>query len=45
MEAKFIIGTEPLTNYDAFIEQLKALGAEEYQKIYVDAYADYMANK
>ena len=45
MEAKFIIGTEPLTNYDAFIEQLKALGAEEYQKIYVDAYADYLANK
>ena len=45
MEAKFIIGTEPLTNYDAFVEQLKSLGAEEYQKIYVDAYADYLANK
>ncbi len=45
MEAKFIIGTEPLSNYDAFVQQLKTLGAEEYQKIYVDAYADYLANK
>jgi len=45
MEAKFIIGTEPLSNYDAFVSELKRLGAEEYEKIYVDAYEAYLANK
>ncbi|MBE6884999.1 MAG: extracellular solute-binding protein [Ruminococcaceae bacterium] len=45
MEAKFIIGTESLDNFDDFIEQLKQLGAEDFEKIYIDAYKDYLNNQ
>ena len=38
MEAKFITGAEPLSNYQAFVTELKNLGAENYAKIYLDAY-------
>lgn len=39
MEAKFITGAADLdTEYDAYIEELKKKGADEYQKIYVDLY-------
>ena len=39
MEAKFITGAASIENeYDAFIEELKKLGAEEYQTIYANAY-------
>lgn len=39
MEAKFITGAADLdTEYDAFIEELKNKGAEEYLDIYVDLY-------
>jgi len=38
MEAKFITGAEPLSNYPAFVSELKNLGAEEFATIYLDAY-------
>lgn len=39
MEAKFITGAADLdTEYDAFIEELKNKGAEEYLDIYVELY-------
>jgi len=44
MEAKFIMGNEPLENIDAFKEQLKSLGIEEFLQIYQDAYDAYLAN-
>lgn len=40
MEGRFISGELSIEeNYDAFIDQLKALGVEEYLGIYSDAYA------
>ncbi len=38
MTGKFIIGTEPLSNFDQFIETLKSMGIEEVIKIRQDAY-------
>jgi len=41
MEAKFITGAADIgTEYDAFITELKNLGAEDYEKIYQEAYPD-----
>jgi putative aldouronate transport system substrate-binding protein len=38
-EAKFITGAASISSdYDTFISELKKLGAEEYQQIFVDAY-------
>jgi putative aldouronate transport system substrate-binding protein len=33
MAAKFILGTEPLTNFDKFVEQIKKLGIDKAVKI------------
>ncbi|MDD3766519.1 MAG: extracellular solute-binding protein [Eubacteriales bacterium] len=41
MRTKFIMGTEPLENYDKYIEQLKSMGIEEAVKIQQDAYIRY----
>ncbi len=38
MEAKFITGAESLDNYDAYLEEMKRLGSDEYIQIYTDAY-------
>ncbi|MBE6884956.1 MAG: extracellular solute-binding protein [Ruminococcaceae bacterium] len=39
MEAKFITGAASIDGeFDGFIEELKKLGAEEYEKIYQDVY-------
>lgn len=42
MRARFIQGKVPLTEYDAYVEQVKALGGEEYEKIWQEAYDAYM---
>ena len=39
MEAKFITGDEPLSNYDAYLEEMNNLGVQDYLKIYTEAYA------
>ena len=44
MEAKFITGAEPLSNLDKYFSQLKKMGAEEYVKIYQQAYDAYLSN-
>ena len=38
MTAKFIMGIEPLDNYDEYLEELDALGAQELQAVYQAAY-------
>ena len=44
-EARFITGAASIdADYDTFISELKAAGAEEYQQIYVDAYNTYKAH-
>lgn len=35
---RFITGDRPISEFDAFVEELKAQGAEEMEKIYNDAY-------
>lgn len=41
MEARFITGVEPLSNFDEYRESLKQLGAEEYLEIHKAAEARY----
>ncbi len=44
MEAQFINGSKSIDGeYDSFIGELKALGAEQYLKIYTDAYDNYLS--
>lgn len=43
MQYKFITGAEPLTNYDAYREQLKKMGIETVISYYQAAYDRYMA--
>lgn len=40
--AKFITGVRPLSEIDAFNEELKAMGIEDYINIYKEAYSSYM---
>lgn len=42
--AKFIVGTRPLEELDAYFAELKNLGIEEYIQIYRDAYAGFTAS-
>lgn len=39
---KFIMGTRPISEWDAFVNELKDLGVEDLTKAYNDAYTDYM---
>ncbi len=41
MLAKFIMGLEPIDNFDSFAEELKKRGADEYVKMMQDAYDRY----
>ncbi|RKN85179.1 extracellular solute-binding protein [Paenibacillus ginsengarvi] len=38
MEAKFIVGQEPLTKWDDYVNTIKKMGLDEMLKIYQDAY-------
>lgn len=38
MHQKFVLGKEPIENYDKFVEQIKKIGLEELVKIYQAAY-------
>lgn len=40
--AKFITGVRPLSEIDAFNEELKTMGIEDYINIYKEAYSSYM---
>jgi len=43
MTVRFIMGLEPLENYPTFVEQLRALGAEEAIGAYQSAYDRYLS--
>lgn len=43
MALKFILGEESLDNFDAFVEELKAMGVEKCQAIQQAAYDRYLA--
>ncbi|MGO2101175.1 extracellular solute-binding protein [Vagococcus salmoninarum] len=38
MEAKFITGVEPLSNWDKFIDTIESMGIAEYVSVYQEAY-------
>lgn len=40
--AKFIAGVRPLSEFDAYMDELRALGIDEYVQLHKDAYAAYM---
>ena len=42
--AKFIVGERSLDEFDAFVEELEALGLREYEGYFQDAYANYLAS-
>jgi putative aldouronate transport system substrate-binding protein len=41
--ARFITGDRSLSELDAFFTEIKAMGMDEYQKIYSDIYATYLS--
>ncbi|MGI2293895.1 extracellular solute-binding protein [Paenibacillus sp. GXUN7292] len=45
MEAKFITGTEPMSNWDKYAEAVNKLGVDKYMKIYNDAYTRYSSSQ
>lgn len=42
--AKFITGARSLDEFDAYMQEMRDLGAEEYLGYYADAYATYLEN-
>lgn len=38
----FIIGTKPISEYDSFIQNVKASGAQQLEQIYAEAYKRYL---
>lgn len=42
MEAKFIAGSEPIENFDKFVENLRGYGVETLIEYYQKAYDDYL---
>ena len=45
MRKEFIEGKEPLTTYDTYVEQVKLLGSEDYERIWQECYDAYAARK
>ncbi|WNR43040.1 type 2 periplasmic-binding domain-containing protein [Paenibacillus roseipurpureus] len=45
MILKFIMGVEPLSNYDAFVKKLKIMGIDDATKMYQAAYDRFNARK
>jgi putative aldouronate transport system substrate-binding protein len=43
MILRFITGKEPLSNFDAYVNQVKSLGIDEVLKLNQEAYEEYMA--
>lgn len=44
MFVKFVMGVEPLSNFDSYVEQLEKMGVDKVVKVYRDAYERYMQN-
>lgn len=45
MEAKFVTGAEPLSNWDKYIAQMKKMGYEKLESTYQQAYDTWAAGK
>ena len=42
--AKFIVGDRDLEDFDAFVKELEDMGLRDWEKIYQDYWANYLAN-
>lgn len=42
--AKFITGARPIDEFEAFVAELEGMGLRDWEKIYQDYYANYLAN-
>jgi putative aldouronate transport system substrate-binding protein len=38
MEAKFILGSEPLSNFDAYVQKIQSLGIDQLLAVYQKTY-------
>lgn len=45
MSLKFITGTEPMGNFNAYTDSLKSMGVDDYISVYQAAYDRYLARK
>ncbi|MOA21166.1 hypothetical protein D3C78_1416460 [compost metagenome] len=45
MEAKFVTGAEPLSNWDKYIAQMKKMGYEKLESTYQQAYDTWAASE
>jgi putative aldouronate transport system substrate-binding protein len=45
MHAKFIIGTQPLSEYDNYLKELPRYGLEQASEVYTASYKRYLASK
>ncbi|QHT58515.1 extracellular solute-binding protein [Paenibacillus lycopersici] len=45
MEARFVTGQEPLSNWDKYVSQLKKMGSDRIVELYQGAYDTWNANK
>lgn len=44
MQDKFVVGEEPLSNWDKFVDNIKKMGLDRYMEIQNDAYKRYLEN-
>lgn len=44
MEAKFITGVEPISNWDKYVETINGMGIDRYVEICKDAYDSWKSN-
>lgn len=44
MEAKFITGVEPISNWDKYVETIKGMNIDRYVEIYQDGYDNWKEN-
>ncbi len=44
MEAKFITGVEPISNWDKYVETIKEMGIDRYVEIHQEAYNNWRSN-
>lgn len=42
MIVKFIMGNEPLSNWDTFVKRLKSMGIDKVLKVYNDTYTEWL---
>lgn len=45
MEAKFITGAEPMSEWNKYVDTVKKMGMDQYMKIYKQAYDRYSKSK